>query len=179
MKITEKSIIPFEVIEARLRKDDDPAFWKVALSVLTREFLQKRAHESTNKDWAMVLGVCSRWVRPHQSRWTADGGFACPEGYQEFLPELDWSLILMYRDQQWMPVLKLSGKRLKQFRVAVPSRTSRHQQAAVHTRWSPGNETVFYGFRKVNEKWKCVAASNEKSNGRISITEDSHNLHSS
>ena len=167
VKNLEQPILPFEVVEAKLSADDDRGFWQAALSVLTEEFVQRHVEESTNRDWAMVLGVCSHWVRPHQTRWTVAGGFAYPDGYRESLPELDWSLILVFRDRQWIPVSKLPRKKLKTLRVALPSRTARHNQAAVHTRWSPGNETVLFGFRKTNEKWDCVAASDEKSSGRI------------
>jgi len=170
MKNIEQLTIPFEAVEAKLAADDDRGFWRAALSVLTEEFVQRHAEESTNRDWAIVLGACSHWVRPHQTRWTAVGGFAYPGGYKESLPELDWSLILVFRDRQWIPVSKLPGKKLKLFRVALPSRTARHNQAAVHTHWSPGNETVLFGFRKLNQKWACVAASDEKYRGRITTS---------
>jgi hypothetical protein len=167
MKNSEQPIIPFEVVESKLAAEDDRVFWHAALSVLTEEFLMRYAAESTNKHWAIALGACSHWVRPHQTRWTAAGGFAYPSGYKESLPELDWSLILVFRDRQWIPASKLPGKSVRIFRAALPSRTSRHNQAVVHTMWSPGNETVFFGFRKINEKWECVAASDEQSRGHV------------
>ena len=170
MRKLEQPIIPFEVVKAKLGADDDRDFWQAALSVLAEEFIRRYTEASTNRDWAIVLGACSHWVRPHQTRWTAAGGFAYPDGYRESLPELDWSLILVYRDRQWIPLSKLPGKKLKLFRVALPSRTARHNQAAVHTRWSPGDETVLFGFRKVNENWECVAASDEKSKGRVTTS---------
>jgi hypothetical protein len=63
--------------------------------------------------------------------------------------------------------IEMPGKKLMLFRLALPSRTARPNQAAVHTRWSPGSETVLFTFRRVKEKWKCVAASDEKSRGHV------------
>jgi hypothetical protein len=166
MKNIKKPIIPFAAVEAKLAADDDRCFWQAALSVLTDKFIQRHTEESTNRDWAMVVGACSHWVRPHNSLWRAGGGFAYPQGYRDSLPELGWSLILVFRDGQWTPVSKLPGKKVKLFRVALPSRTARHKQAAVHTRWFPGDETASFRFRKIDGRWECVAASDEKSEGR-------------
>lgn len=164
---TAKLAIPFEVVEAKLGAEDDPLLWKSVLSVLTGEFLQQYNEEANKKDWAVVVGACSRWLSPNQTRWTAAGGFAFPEGYREFLPEFDWSVTFLFRAQQWTPLTKLPGKRLQVFRVAIPARTARHKQAAIHTRWFPGEERVLYGFRNLDGNWICVAASDEKSKGRI------------
>ncbi len=45
-------------------------------------------------------------------------------------------------------------------RVTIPSRTKRHQQAAVHTLWHTGKEKelVFYGFRRREQEWICTAS---------------------
>jgi len=169
MKSSETKTIAFETLERKLVADDDCALWHAALCVLTDEFAQQQAAESHRGVWAMVVGACSHWVRPHNSRWNAAGGFAFPDGYKDSVPELDWSLIFVFRNGEWAPVKKLPGKNIKVFRVAIPARTSRHKQAAIHTRWTPNGETVLYGFRKVAEKWECVAASDERSRGRISL----------
>src|SRR5437763_1598266 len=113
MNNIEQPIIPFEVVKAKLGADDDRAFWEAALSVLAEEFAERHAQSPTNRERVIVLGACSHWVRPHQSRWAASGGFAYPEGYREGIPELDWSLILTFRDRQWIPLSKLPGKNLK------------------------------------------------------------------
>jgi hypothetical protein len=169
MKTIERPTVPFEVVDAKLAADDDRGFWRSALSVLTDEFAQRHLEGSATRDWTMVIGGCSHWVKPHQKRWTAAGGFAYPDGYREYLPEFDWSLILVFRDNQWMPLVKLPGKHPRIFGAALPTRTARHNQAAVHTRWFPGEETVLFGFRKINQRWKCVAASDEKTRGRIAL----------
>ncbi len=106
MNTFENPIIPFHSVESRLSADDDRTFWQVALTTLADEFMLQYHKESRNRDWAMVVGACSHWVRPNQTRWTAAGGFAFPEGYKEFTPEFDWSLILLFRNQEWIPVVK-------------------------------------------------------------------------
>ncbi|HEV2306249.1 MAG TPA: hypothetical protein VGR93_12065 [Candidatus Acidoferrales bacterium] len=161
-------MIPFEAIEKKLAADDDREFWQAALAVLADEFAQRHKEESARGDWAIVIGACSHWKRPHQTRWTAAGGFAFPAGYSQRFPTLDWSFTFILRDGQLLPVAKLPGKKVKLFQAALPSRTLRHKQAAVHTRWSTASKIVLFGFRKLNEKWKCVAASDEKSRGPAS-----------
>lgn len=117
------------------------------------------------------LGRCSRWLRPHQTRWTADGGFAWPTGYdgprysRSGLPEFDW-----FAQWEWCPGVggwtaaagdPEPGQLV--FRVAVPARSRRHRQAAVHTIWQPGTPprpqaplVQFYGFRR-RAGWSCTA----------------------
>jgi hypothetical protein len=161
-------IIFFETIERKLAEDDDPALWRAALSVLADELAQRQGEEMSRGVWAMVVGACSHWVRPHNSRWNAAGGFVYPEGYKDSVPELNWSVIFVFRNKEWTSATKLPGKNLKVFRVAIPTRTARHKQAAIYTRWRPNGETVLYGFRKTRDKWQCVAASDEKSRGPVS-----------
>jgi|SRR5580700_11919159 hypothetical protein len=165
METTGRNSILFETIEPKLVADDDPALWKAALSVLADEIEQHQPVESRRGVWAMVVGLCSRWVRPHNSRWKAAGGFVYPDGYKDSVPELDWSVIFVLEKQEWTSAEKLPGKNIEVFRVAIPARTARHKQAAIHTRWTPKGETVLYGFRKVADKWQCVADSDEKLRG--------------
>jgi len=172
MTVSEKLIVPFEAIEAKLTADDDPTFWQTALAVLAEEFVHRHAEESAKGNWAVVVGACSHWERPHQTRWTAAGGFAYPEGYQQYFPKLDWTVTMLYREGRLLPVTKLPGKRVGLFQIAMPSRTLRHKQAAVHTRWPTGSKSVLFGFRKLNGKWKCVAVSDEKVMGPVASTPD-------
>ena len=169
MKTIENKAILFETLEPKLVADDDHALWRAVLLVLTDELAQRRAEESQRGVWAMVVGACSHWVRPHNSRWNAAGGFVYPDGYKDSVPELDWSVIFVFQNREWVPVEKLPGKKIRVFRAAIPARTARHKQAAIHTRWAPNGETVLYGFRKIADKWECVAASDEKSRGPISL----------
>jgi hypothetical protein len=157
----------FKTIQSKLTADDDPALWKAALSVLVDELAQRQTEESGRDVWVMVVGACSHWVRPHNSRWNAAGGFVYPDGYKDSVPGLDWSVIFVLRNQEWTSVTKLPGKSIRVFRVAIPARTARHKQAAIYTRWTPQGKTVFYGFRKAADKWQCVVASDEKSRGPV------------
>jgi hypothetical protein len=169
VKAADNETILFDALEPKLAADDDRAFWRAALLVLGDEFAQRYAEESQRGVWAMEVGACSHWVRAHNSRWNAAGGFVYPDGYKDSVPELDWSVIFLFRNREWKLVEKLPGKRIKVFRVAIPARTARHKHAAIHARWTPNKETVLYGFRKISEKWKCVAASDERLRGGISL----------
>jgi hypothetical protein len=134
VKAIEKNTMLFETIEPRLVVDDDPALWRVALFVLADELAQRQAEDSRRGVSAMVVGACSHWVRLHNSRWNARGGFIYLDGYKDFVPELDWSVIFIFRNQEWTPARKLPGKNIEVFRVAIPARTGRHIKAAIHTR---------------------------------------------
>ena len=143
--------------------NDDAEFWQVALNHILSE---------VEKDTQVFVevGRCSHWLRPHQSRWTADGGFAWPTGYgsgnggysNSALPEFDWSVVLGWTGTSWDRVKRQSIRH--SLRVTIPSRTKRHQQAAVHTLWHTGREkeVVFYGFRKREHVWTCTASTRIK-----------------
>jgi hypothetical protein len=159
--------IPFEVIDAKLTAEDDRDLWLISLETLADEIMQKRHGESLPTNWVMCLGACSHWERPHQTRWTAAGGFAYPRGYKNSLPKFDWSVILIFKDGIWKASDKMPREKSRVFRIAVPSRTARHNQAAIHTRWIPGVDDVLYGFRKIDGRWKWVAASDESVKGIV------------
>ena len=57
-----------------LGEDDDPELWRAALSYTLAEI-------EPGPRVPVEVGRCSHWLRPHRSRWTAGGGFACPTGY--------------------------------------------------------------------------------------------------
>jgi hypothetical protein len=152
--------------------EDDPALWEAAIDVIFRdaEFL---CGQQGRRDVVVAqLGACSHWLRPHQTRWTADGGFAWPTGYggtgfsRLGLPEFDWLITRRWDhfSSSWRP--EGDGLRTGRlvFRVALPTRTARHMQAAVHTLWTPGTPIFprrelpqFYGFRKKEGCWLCTA----------------------
>lgn len=154
-----------------LQSDDDPEFWKIAIATLLQDLEAELDSCLTKRPVYAQLGACSHWLRPHQTRWKAAGGFARPTGYGSSgysrlgLPEFDWSILMLWKVEQriWLPAEKFQEKRRFLFRAALPTRTKRHLQAAVHTLWVPGKpsqadqkSTRFYGFRKVNEQWACV-----------------------
>jgi hypothetical protein len=85
------------------------------------------------------------------------------------LPEFDWFVVVHWNREakKWQMVTpKFFGKKKLVFRIALPTRSLRHQQAAVHTIWSPGSPDrpdrkiePLYGFRKLNGQWQCVTNS--------------------
>jgi hypothetical protein len=158
-------------ILVRLTTEDDPAFWEAAIDTVLAEasFLYQGA--GTPGAFLVRIGACSHWLRPHQTRWTADSGFAWPTGYggsgfsRLGLPELDWSITCRWDDGRggWVPAGSPAGACLL-FRAALPTRTARHRQAAIHTVWMPGSPIrpkeealQFYGFRKKKGDWVCTA----------------------
>ena len=162
----------WEAVRKNLHSDDDPRLWNAALGVLVDEFLQQRTARARNRDCVLTLGACRHWVRPHQSRWNAAGGFAWPEGYRNSTPELDWKVIFARSDGRWESLEKLPGKKLVVLTVAIPARTAKHGQAAIHTRWSTSQEPVLFGFRKIQGAWECVAISDEAENGKLMLQPD-------
>lgn len=139
-----------------LTGDDDPELWAVVLDTVLLELEPKPG-------MAVEVGRCSHWLRPHQCWWIADGSFACPIGYggggRPPLPQFDWSVSLRWTGEVWEPTKRQSVR--YSLRVTIPSRTTRHAQAAVHTLWMTGREKQvrFYGFRKRSGSWTCTAAS--------------------
>lgn len=150
----------FDWLAERLEAEDDPDFWRSALTYVLSE--------SEPRPGASVeVGRCSHWLRPHQTRWKADGGFAWPTGYgidgggsysRYGLPQFDWSIVLDWSEGGWEPAPRRSVRHL--LRLALPSRTRRHGQAAIHALWHAGREkrVVFYGFRRRGGAWVCTAS---------------------
>ena len=66
MKVIGNDAMLFEALQRKLAAHDDRELWRVALSVLVDEFAQHHAEESGRGVWAMVVGACSHWVRPHR-----------------------------------------------------------------------------------------------------------------
>jgi hypothetical protein len=155
------------LIAAHLTRDDDPDLWNVAMTVLLAEAGASAARQEV---YAQV-GCCRHWISPHHPiRWAADGGFAWPFGYDKTttgwsyraLPELGWSEFLKWSGEAWEP--GRTRKKCLVFRVAVPARSARHLQAAVHTIWTPRSPTIrekvvqLYGFRKQEGVWSLTAS---------------------
>ena len=161
-------------LKERLSAEDDPALWEEVLKLLAEDASILKPVTNGSRLYAEV-GVCSHWLRPHQTRWTAAGGFAWPVGYggvgfsRTGLPLFDWSVRLPFNPAPigWVIPEKVPTKRFISVRVAVPSRTTRHRQAAVHTLWSPRTldakreRTVLYGFRNLNGVWELKACSRD------------------
>ncbi len=159
-------------VAASLTDEDDPRFWETAVTVLFSDAEYLCIHSRCKSAIVAEIGACSHWLRPHQSRWTKDGGFAAPIGYSgaafnfNAWPEFDWSQRFRWdlTSARWIPTEKVRDKRTLTFRATLPTRTNRHDQAAVHTVWTPGSPTTpkeevlgIYGFRKNGEQWECTA----------------------
>ncbi len=166
-------MVNFETaILPRLSYGDDARFWLTVFEDLAQEFSRLGVDECKGYDIFLQIGACSHWLRPHQTRLTAAGGFALPAGYlgggfsRDGLPEFDWS-VLFQRDKTqgaWLQSDKFFGKRQLLCRVALPSRTLRHNQAVVHVLWSPGTPAQpkekaksFLAYRKIDDEWQQVA----------------------
>jgi hypothetical protein len=162
-------------IRDRLSAEDDAALWEQLLRVLAEDASILETVTDGSRLYAEI-GVCSHWLRPHQTRWTAAGGFAWPAGYggtrfsRTGLPLFDWSVRLQFNPAPigWVIPEKSPTKRSISVRVAVPSRTTRHRQAAVHTLWPPRTldaereRTVFYGLRNLRGVWELKACTRDR-----------------
>lgn len=159
-------------ISPLLTQDDDAALWASVVNVVYSD-----AHtlcQSVAKYGRVLtqLGCCSHWLRPHQTRWSAGGGFAWPTGYggpnfsRAGLPEYDWFVQWTWcpESNSWARSFADPSSDQLVFRVTVPARTRFHRQAAVHSIWHPGSPlqpqiplTQFYGFRAKSDSWFCTA----------------------
>ena len=86
------------IIAEHLSADDDPQLWEVAIRTLLAEAADAAAEVRT--EVYAEVGCCHHWISPHRPiRWTADGGFAWPFGYNKTVtgsayrasPEFTWS----------------------------------------------------------------------------------------
>jgi hypothetical protein len=160
------------IIAPLLGDDDDAALWPLALDTIYADAQALIRLASGSQRVLTQIGRCSHWMAPNQCRWTANGGFAWPSGYGAAtfclacLPEFDWlgSWTWCRRSETWIAMEGQPSSRDLVFRVAVPSRTRLHHQAAVHTIWRPGapplprvEVTQFYGFRRHMTTWSCTA----------------------
>lgn len=162
----ESAAAMLSAIEPHFTADDEPGAWKLTLRTVLLDIATQDSMESLPEKQFVRIGCCSHWFRPHQSRWTAAGGFAWPSGWhgvsgwsRRGLPEFDWDVLFEKVGLAWEPVMKFSGKQRLEVRVSVPARTARHAQAAIHTLWTPMNHRVLYGMRKRDDQWKLAARS--------------------
>lgn len=156
------------LIAENLTRDDDADLWDVATATLLAEV--EASVRGTEQDVYAQIGCCHHWISPHHPiRWRAEGGFAWPFGYDKTttgwsyraLPGLSWSVFLKWTGDAWE--LGRTGRRCLVFRIAIPARTGRHLQAAIHTIWTPHSPSTkekvvqLFGFRKRGGKWSLTA----------------------
>ena len=157
-------LLILEAMAGRLDEDDDPELWRAVLQHVLAEV-------EPGPGLLVEVGRCSRRLRPHTNRWKADGGFAWPSGYgigvgkncRSGLPQFDWSVPLGWGGAGWGVIDGRTARTT--LRLAVPSRTRRHRQAAVHALWHTGREKemVLCGFRKREAGWTCTVATRSAS----------------
>jgi hypothetical protein len=155
-------------LAGHLTADDDPVLWDIATNTLLAEAADLSV--GGQEEVYAQVGCCLHWISPHHPiRWAADGGFAWPFGYDKTtkgfsyraLPELCWSEFLRWTGEGWE--LGRTGRRCLVLRVAIPGRTARRSQAAVHTVWTPHSPRTkekmvrLYGFRKRDGEWSLTA----------------------
>lgn len=149
-------------------------FLRTALSTIFHDAAFEAGNLKPDSSVYLRVACHSHWKRPHQVRWTMDGGFAYPQTYTHFANSLldsadtDWTAFFEWEpaEQTWrlVPVREVPPKGAPFLGVMLPSRTARHAQAAIYTRWSPplpgsGPETYFriYGFRNLKDQWQLTA----------------------
>ena len=180
----ERVLIPsqmHEVLRQGFSHDDDPALWEAAWREIVWPIEAGGDRLDGHTELYVQIGRCSHWLRPHQTRLTASGGFAWPVGYlggrygRRGLPAFDWYAILRWTgpDSGWAAGRHFRGKRRLVCRVAVPGRTGRHAQAVVHVHWQPGTleqsrakATRYYAFRRTSSGWGCAVARDLFHHGR-------------
>jgi hypothetical protein len=165
-----------------LDQDDDPSLWErvvntvyAAAADLSRAILGRDRVRT-------VLGRSSHWLRPHQTRWTADEGYAWPVGYhglpssRDSAPEFDWVVEGRWSpaSASWeiVPVRDPQRTKTLTFRVSVPCQTTQHEKVAAHTMWTPGSPPrptseyrQLYGFRRRGAGfWECTAYEHSRDN---------------
>lgn len=164
---------------ALLEPDDDAALWDCALGTILPQLDARWASEPRGVRRVYVgLFRVSAWRRPHQTRWILGGGFAAPEGYGRHADEgRDWVVWLTRAREsaRWMAGPRGEPRGLGRgdyvVRVSIPSRTARHDQAAVAASWRPESpwegmtrrrgaggrprrrEHTWYGFRRSPSGW--------------------------
>ena len=173
-------------IVRRLSSEDDVDLWRAVPAETLRDAAYLCKNAKTKSPVYVLIGACSHWKRPHQHRWLADGSFAAPYGYggtgfaMHGLPELDWSSIIRWQHDpgNWESATTIRGKRPLTLRISVPTRTTSHDQAAIHTIWLPGSPTSprakllrLYGFRKAASGWHCTASDGRDAAFELPLTE--------
>lgn len=159
-----------------LGPEDDQSLFLALVDLLDSDIGFLLAEKPATEPVLIDIGICKHWLRPHQARWTAGGGFAWPTGYGSGAggysrwahPRIDVDQVFELRARgAWVPVSSTAGRRPLVLRVAVPARSARHQQAAIHTVWLPGppqrpaeRAYRFLGFRRVAEAWSLTGDSN-------------------
>ncbi len=125
-------------LTGQLDSDDDLQIWRIAVDTFLHDVEFQLQKPSPRQSVYLVIGCCSSWLRPHQTRHTGRGGFAWPSGYggtgysRTGLPEFDWfTTFLRSQREDWEPSNppRLNKHRQVIARLVIPARTARHRKA--------------------------------------------------
>ena len=125
-----------------------PVFGRLFSKTACDDISTEAAESETKRELFLVVGPCSSWLRPHQTRWrVGDLEFAWPSGYggtrfsRTGLPELDWCCCFQYSGDDaytMVDVPRRFKKRQILLRVAIPTKTRDRWKASINMFWTPG-----------------------------------------
>ena len=135
-------------IKQHLCESDDANLWLSVLRIACKEISSEYEKSQTNRDIFLIIGPCSSWLRPHQTRWrVGKEEFAWPSGYgsshhsRTGLPEFDWCCCFQYSgndDYAYVCAPRQFKKRQILLRVAIPTQTIDRRKASINMFWPQG-----------------------------------------
>ncbi len=158
-----------------LSDTDDPNLWQAVLRIACNDLSKEVSESQSTRDVFLVVGPCSSWLRPHQTRWRVGHlEFAWPSGYggvgysRTGLPALDWCCCFQYShddDYTMVDVPHRFKNRQLLLRLAIPSLTMDRRKASINMLWTPGTPSNvsrsvvrFLAFSREDERWKLVGS---------------------
>ena len=165
----------YDEIKSYLTDTDDPALWQGVLRIACNDVSTEVAESQTQRDVFLVVGPCSSWLRPHQTRWrVGDLEFAWPSGYggvgfsRTGLPALDWCCCFQYSGTGAYTMVEVPHRfknRQILLRIAIPTQTAARRKAAINMYWTPGTPrnvrrsvVRFLAMSREDDQW-CLAGS--------------------
>ena len=162
-------------IEPYLTDTDDPALWQAVLKIACNDISTEISKSQSKRDVFLVVGPCSSWLRPHQTRWRVDDlEFAWPSGYggvgysRTGLPELDWCCCFQYSGTDAYTMIDVPHqfkKRQILLRIAIPTKTTDRSKASINMFWTPGtlrnarrSVVRFLAMSRENAQWNLVGS---------------------
>ncbi|MGE0190493.1 MAG: hypothetical protein AB7T63_00490 [Planctomycetota bacterium] len=134
-----------EALESLCTSDDDLLLFTAAAATLLRQ-IDARWLDRPEAARSIAVGFhrVGAWVRPHQSRWLADGSFAAPRSYtpheHESASGATW-VVASRAEPDWRVAGAPPSLRARRghfvLRVSVPARSARHASAAITATWMP------------------------------------------
>ena len=134
-------------IAPHMCESDDANLWLCVLNIACKDMSSQVEKSQTKRDVFLVVGPCSSWLRPHQTRWhVGNEEFAWPSGYggsrhsRTGLPELDWCCCFQYSGNNkytFVPAPRQFKKRQIVLRVAIPTQTTARSKASINMLWTP------------------------------------------